>query len=65
MTELLALMDVRPNLPFVGVYKTMLAEQTGDDFWLTMRAPLCRLEPQNEQAVRLGYRTLGDLLETL
>jgi 4-hydroxy-tetrahydrodipicolinate synthase len=65
MTALLALMSVRPNLPFVGVYKTLLAEQTGDDFWLTMRAPLYRLTPQDELAVRQGYRALGNLLQTL
>jgi len=65
MTSLLALMAVRPNLPFLGVYKTMLAEQTGDDFWLTMRAPLCRLNEDEEQAIRLGYRALGDLLQLI
>lgn len=65
MTALLALMTVRPNLPFLGVYKTMLAEQTGDDFWLTMRAPLCRLDRDEEQAIRQGYRALGDLLQRI
>ncbi len=65
MTSLLALMAVRPNLPFLGVYKTMLAEQTGDDFWLTMRSPLCRLDEDEEQAVRQGYRALGDLLQLI
>jgi 4-hydroxy-tetrahydrodipicolinate synthase len=65
MTSLLALMGVRPNLPFVGVYKTMLAEQTGDDFWLTMRAPLYRLDEDEEQAIRQGYRALGDLLHLI
>ena len=65
MTSLLALMSVRPNLPFLGVYKTMLAEQTGDEFWLTMRAPLCRLDEDEEQAIRQGYRALGDLLHSL
>ena len=65
MTSLLALMAVRPNLPFLGVYKTMLAEQTGDDFWLTMRAPLWRLNEDEEQAIRQGYRSLGDLLQLI
>ena len=65
MTSLLALMGVRPNLPFLGVYKTMLAEQTGDDFWLTMRSPLCRLDEDEEQAIRQGYQALGDLLHLI
>lgn len=60
--DLLALLGVSPNMPFVGVYKTMLAEQTGDDAWLNVRPPLCRLEPAEEQAVRGGYRAIGSLL---
>jgi 4-hydroxy-tetrahydrodipicolinate synthase len=61
--SLLALLGVRPNMPFVGVYKMMLAEQTGDAQWLNMRAPLCPLDPSEAQAVRDGYRALGSLLD--
>ncbi len=61
--SLLALLSVRPNMPFVGVYKMMLAEQTGDAQWLNMRAPLCPLDPSEAQAVRDGYRALGSLLD--
>lgn len=43
--DLLALLSLRPGTNFVNVYKTMLAEQTGDDTWLNVRAPLCPLEP--------------------
>jgi len=52
-------------MPFVGAYKVMLAEQTGDDFWLNMRAPLHRLEPDEEAAIRLGYRAIGERLQTV
>ena len=62
MQALLALMQVRPGLPFLGVYKTILAEQTGDDAWLPMRAPLMALDPAEAQAVREGYRAIGSLL---
>jgi 4-hydroxy-tetrahydrodipicolinate synthase len=65
MTDLLALLSVRPAMPFVGVYKAMLAAQTGDDFWLTMRAPLSALDSAELQAVQVGYRSLGKLLETI
>ena len=50
-----------PNLPFVGVYKTMLAEQTGDDTWLNVRAPLSPLDNTEAQAVRTGYRVAVSL----
>jgi len=63
--DLLALLGVRPNMPFVGVYKMMLAEQLGDAQWLNMRAPLCPLDPQEAQAVRDGYRALGSRLDTI
>ncbi len=63
MTSLLALLGIRPGMPFVGVYKAMLAEQTGDDFWLNMRAPLSPLDNTEAQAVRAGYRAIGDLLK--
>ena len=62
MTALLALLSVKPGMPFVGVYKTMLAEQTGDDRWLAMRAPLCPLDNTEAQTVRQGYRAIGALL---
>lgn len=65
MNDLLALLSVCPNLPFVGVYKLMLAEQTGDAAWLNMRAPLCPLDATETQAVREGYRALGSLLDTI
>lgn len=65
MTGLLALLNVRPNLPFLAVYKTLLAEQTGDDFWLSVRAPLSRLHPDEDQAIRQGYRALGALNDRL
>lgn len=63
--DLLALLSARPGLQFVNVYKTMLAEQTGDDNWLNVRAPLCRLVPDEEQAVRAGYRAIGAALATV
>ncbi len=61
--SLLALLGVCPNMPFVGVYKLMLAEQTGDPTWLNMRAPLSPLDSNEMQAVREGYRALGSLLD--
>ena len=57
--SLLALLGVRPNMPFVGVYKLMLAEQTGDAVWRNMRAPLCPLDEAEVLAVQEGYRALG------
>ena len=51
-----------PNMQFVCVYKTMLAEQTGDDAWLHVRAPLCPLDNTEAQSVRAGYRAIGSLL---
>lgn len=60
--DLLALLSLRPGTNFVNVYKTMLAEQTGDDTWLNVRAPLCLLEPEEEQAVRAAYRAIGAAL---
>jgi 4-hydroxy-tetrahydrodipicolinate synthase len=62
---LLALLSIRPNMPFVGVYKQMLAEQNGDAAWLNMRAPLSPLEPSEAQAVREGYRAIGAQLESI
>jgi 4-hydroxy-tetrahydrodipicolinate synthase len=63
MNALLAVHAVQPGLPFVPVYKTMLAEQSGHDSWLPVRAPLCMLEPREEQVVRQAYRAIGGLLQ--
>ncbi len=60
--DLLALLSARPNMNFVAVYKTMLAEQTGDDAWLRVRLPLMPLEPEQNTAVRSGYRAIGAAL---
>ncbi|TAG28001.1 MAG: dihydrodipicolinate synthase family protein [Burkholderiales bacterium] len=56
MRDLLALLSLEPGMPFVSAYKVMLAEQTGDDAWLRVRAPLTPLTERQEQAVREGYR---------
>ena len=63
--DLLALLGVCPNMPFVGVYKLMLSEQLADAQWLNMRAPLCPLDPHEAQAVRDGYRALGSRLDSI
>lgn len=60
--DLLALLGMLPNMPFVCVYKTMLAEQTGDDAWLHVRAPLAPLDNTEAQAVRKAYRAIGSML---
>ena len=65
MIDLLALLSSRPGMPFVGVYKTMLAEQTGDDGWLPVRAPLSPLDNTEAQTVRSGYRAIGALLNSI
>lgn len=62
MRELLALLSVLPGMPFVSVYKTMLAEQSGDDAWLNVRAPLSPLDNTEVQTIRKGYRAIGSLL---
>lgn len=63
--DLLALLSLRPGMQFVNVYKTMLAEQTGDDAWLNVRAPLCPLDQNEERAVRAAYRAIGAPLATV
>ena len=63
--DLLALLSVRPGMPFVCVYKTMLAEQTGDDAWLHVRAPLSLLDNTEAQTVRAGYRAIGPALANI
>lgn len=65
MIDLLALLSSRPGMPFVGAYKTMLAEQTGDDGWLPVRAPLSPLDNTEAQTVRSGYRAIGALLNAI
>ena len=65
MQGLLALLSIRPNMPFVSAYKTALAEQTGDDAWLHVRAPLSPLDNTEAQAVRDAYRALGQDFATL
>ena len=65
MTGLLGMLSVRPNMNFVAAYKVMLAEQTGDDTWLNIRAPLHRLDADAEDAIRIGYRALGTALQTI
>lgn len=65
MRDLLALLHVLPGMPFVSVYKTMLAEQTGDDGWLNVRAPLSPLDHAEGITVRKGYRAIGPLLANL
>ena len=59
MQGLLQLLSVKPNMPFVSAYKTALAEQTGDDGWLHVRAPISHLDNTEAQAVRAAYRALG------
>jgi len=61
MAGLLDVLSVRPGMPFVAVYKTMLAEQTGDDAWLHVCAPLSLLDNTEARAVRDGYRALGPI----
>lgn len=65
MEGLLALLSVKPNMPFVSAYKTAMAEQTGDDTWLNVRAPLSPLDNTEAQAVRQGYRALGRSIDQL
>ena len=63
--DLLKLLGLLPNMPFVSTYKTALAEQTGDDIWLNVRAPLTPLDNTEAQAVRAAYRALGQNAATL
>ena len=63
--DLLALLSVRPDMNFVAVYKTMLAERTGDDAWLRVRLPLLPLAAEEARAVRAGLRAIGDALARL
>ena len=63
--SLLAVLGIKPQMPFVAVYKQMLAEQTGDAVWLNMRVPLSPLDDHEAQAVRQAYRALGSLLDSI
>jgi 4-hydroxy-tetrahydrodipicolinate synthase len=65
IASLLSLLSIRPDMNFVCSYKTMLAEQLGDDAWLNVRAPLCHLEAEEDQAIRQGYRAIGAALSTI
>jgi 4-hydroxy-tetrahydrodipicolinate synthase len=65
IASLLSLLSIRPDMNFVCTYKTMLAEQLGDDAWLNVRAPLCHLEAGEDQAIRLGYRAIGAALASI
>jgi 4-hydroxy-tetrahydrodipicolinate synthase len=65
MTQLLAILSVQPGMNFVTVYKTLLAEQTGDDAWLQVRSPLSPLLATEQQAVRQAYRAVGKLLQAV
>lgn len=63
MGSLLALQTLQPGLPFVALYKTVLAEQSGDAGWLRLRPPLSPLEPAEDAMVRQAYRAIGPLLQ--
>lgn len=39
--------------------KCIMAELSGDEHWLRMRAPLVRMEPQAQAALRQAWRSLG------
>jgi 4-hydroxy-tetrahydrodipicolinate synthase len=58
-------LSVQPGMNFVTVYKTLLAEQTGDDAWLHVRSPLSQLTRDEQQAVRNAYRAVGSLLNNI
>jgi 4-hydroxy-tetrahydrodipicolinate synthase len=64
LARLLALQNLQPAMPFVALYKTLMAEQSGKPGWLRVRAPLSLLEPTEQVRVRKGYRDLGPLLQT-
>ena len=65
IVDLIRLMTVLPDMPFVSCYKTGLAEQTGDDTWLNVRAPLSKLEAHEEKAVREVYRGTNQQFDTI
>jgi 4-hydroxy-tetrahydrodipicolinate synthase len=59
MRAILALLSIKPGMPFVSAYKTILAEQTGDDAWLRVKAPLTMLSKEENDAVRAAYRLIA------
>ena len=61
--SLLALQTLQPDLPFVSLYKTVLAEQSDNAGWLRLRPPLSPLEPTEDALVRAAYRAIGTLLQ--
>ena len=61
--DLLALLSIRPNMSFVSTYKAMMAEQTGDDGWLSVCPPLSPLSSLELQAVKQVYRDIGKQLK--
>jgi 4-hydroxy-tetrahydrodipicolinate synthase len=65
MNSLLAILSVQPGMNFVTVYKTMLAEQTGDNAWLNVRSPLSALTGTEQHAVRTAYRAIGSMLASV
>lgn len=65
LAGILALQHLQPPMPFVPLYKTLMAEQSGKPGWLRVRAPLAELEPAEQERLRQGYRALGPLLQAL
>jgi 4-hydroxy-tetrahydrodipicolinate synthase len=59
MHAILALLSIKPGMPFVSAYKTILAQQTGDDAWLRVKAPLTALSQDENAAVRLAYQAIA------
>jgi 4-hydroxy-tetrahydrodipicolinate synthase len=59
LARILALQHLQPGMPFVPLYKTLLAEQSGKQGWLRVRAPLSVLEPDEQERLRQAYRALG------
>ncbi len=59
MSALLALLSVRPSMPFVSAYKVILAQQLGDEAWLRVKAPLTPIAPEYAAAIRVGLAALA------
>jgi 4-hydroxy-tetrahydrodipicolinate synthase len=58
MRALLALLSVRPGMPFVSAYKVILATQLGDDDWLRVKAPLTAVGHDDRAAIRAGLAAI-------
>jgi 4-hydroxy-tetrahydrodipicolinate synthase len=58
MSALLALLSVRPNMPFVSAYKVILAQQLGDEAWLRVKAPLTEINAQDAAAIQAGLAAI-------